>query len=328
MENNKVSIIIPVYKVEKYITECIEAAIHQTYRDLEIILIDDGSPDQCSAICDEYASKDSRIVVIHQKNAGLSAARNVALDQMNGGYVYFYDSDDVINYNAIEILLSLIKKGADIAVTGLRGFEGNVVSTSKPQGDQIFYGTEEALGVMLQRQKFGHEACGKLFKRELWKNHRFPVGELYEDYSIIYKIIMIASHIGYYSEPLYYYRTVADSIMHSKIKDKNLILISISEKTTKDIVRQYPNLREQAVGCHVVTCMKLLEQILATDRHAYIKEQELILNEVKANRKMLLVSRTFRRVDKIKIMALCIGKRPFFFLYQIGEKINERKRKQ
>ena len=109
-----ISVIVPIYKVEKYLRKCVNSIINQTYKDLEIILVDDGSPDNCGQICDEYAEQDSRIIVVHQKNAGLSAARNAGLEKISGEYVAFVDSDDTIEPQMYETLLAMIKNGQEI----------------------------------------------------------------------------------------------------------------------------------------------------------------------------------------------------------------------
>ena len=125
-QNDLVSVIVPIYKVEEYLRECVDSIINQTYKNLEIILVDDGSPDKCGEICDEYARNDSRITVYHKENGGLSDARNYGIDRCNGEYITFVDSDDVLKSNFVETLMGLIEEyDADVAVSGVKNFRTN-----------------------------------------------------------------------------------------------------------------------------------------------------------------------------------------------------------
>ena len=163
-----ITVIVPVYKVEKYIRRCIESIINQTYRNLEIILVDDGSPDDCGKICDEYAKKDNRIKVIHKENGGLSDARNKALDLANGKYVIFVDSDDYIEKNAIGYLYKLIQKyNTDIAiglVNSIYDGEKNSILKNKESNIKV-YNKEQALETMLYNTEFTNMACNKHYKK-------------------------------------------------------------------------------------------------------------------------------------------------------------------
>ena len=133
--NDLVSVIVPVYKVEKFLRDCIDSIINQTYRNLEILLVDDGSPDNCGAICDEYARKDSRITVFHKENGGLSDARNYALDRCNGDYITFVDSDDVIRNDFIATLLGLIKESdSDVVSSSVLKIAENTQFTQVDEG--------------------------------------------------------------------------------------------------------------------------------------------------------------------------------------------------
>ena len=130
-ENPKISVIVPVYRVEKYLDRCVESIVNQTFGDFELILVDDGSPDNCPAMCDAWAQKDDRIRVIHKKNGGLSSARNAGMAKMTGKYVCFIDSDDWVETNTFEVLLELLKKYPQVQIAACnaqieRGTQGNV----------------------------------------------------------------------------------------------------------------------------------------------------------------------------------------------------------
>lgn len=212
-----VSVIVPIYKVEPYLRRCLDSVIHQKYTNLEIILVDDGSPDGCPLICDEYAARDKRIVVIHKENGGLSDARNAGLDICKGEYIYFIDSDDIIPSHCIDILLKIItQEKAEIASSSYEEF-----SDAEPdleQSNQNYSYTtingSEALILLCRDNTLGFmSACMKIYKRECFDGIRFPLGKLYEDARTNYKIYHKSKKICYTSSPLYYYRIRKGSIM-------------------------------------------------------------------------------------------------------------------
>ena len=212
-----VSVIVPIYKVEPYLRRCLDSIVNQTYTNLEIILVDDGSPDGCPQICDEYAAKDKRIVVIHKENGGLSDARNAGLDICKGEYIYFIDSDDIIPSNCIRSLFGIIsKENAEIASSSFEEFFDNN-SPSEKSSQNIPYTTMNASEVLVllceNKTKGIMSSCMKIYKRECFQGIRFPKGKLYEDARINYKIYYKCKKICHTSEPLYYYRIRKGSSM-------------------------------------------------------------------------------------------------------------------
>ena len=210
----KISVIIPVYKVEKYLIKCVDSVINQTYKNLEIWLVDDGSPDNCPAICDEYAAKDSRIKVFHKENGGLSDARNAALDVMTGEYVTFVDSDDYIAEDAIQTMYDvLLKNDADISVGNMASIDenGNINSFYSPvETENVLNGTEI---LQLLNQPC---APNRLYKSEIFRDIRYPVGRLYEDVFTWHKILDKVNRIALTGKVSYYYLIRSGSIMHSE----------------------------------------------------------------------------------------------------------------
>ena len=182
MKNDLISIIIPVYKVEKYLEKCIESVLKQTYTNLQIILVDDGSPDNCGKICDEYDKKDSRIEVIHKANGGLSDARNVGISKAKGRYIGFVDSDDYIKEDMYEILLNLIKKyDADVSICNLYDvIDGNECIRNKENGIRE-YSRLDILKEVLLDKNIQSYAWNKLYEKELFDEIKYPIGKKYED---------------------------------------------------------------------------------------------------------------------------------------------------
>lgn len=206
-----VSIIVPIYKVEPYLRRCLDSIVNQTYTNLEIILVDDGSPDGCPQICDEYAAKDNRIVVIHKENGGLSDARNAGLDICKGKYISFVDSDDLLDLKAMEYMLNT-GTDVDIVISNVKMFinDEEISNSNKTHCNSSSFKIIGSDDLLLRLCKDGdaylRSAWGKLFKKELFSNIRFPKGKLYEDMYVNYRLYYKAFQSTFISIPLYYYR--------------------------------------------------------------------------------------------------------------------------
>lgn len=223
MNQSLISIIVPVYKVEKYLRRCLDSIAAQTYTNFEVILVDDGSPDHCGEICDEYASNDIRFRVIHQKNKGLSAARNTGIEACLGDYIMFVDSDDYIESNMCEVLLqSAIQNKAQLAVCGFR-----LVYEEDKNGDLIcppdilVSGKEAAIWCLGPKSSvYLVVVWNKLYQRNLFENKtcrvRFPEGFIHEDEFVSYKLFYLADRVAMIEQPLYNYLQRAGSITHQR----------------------------------------------------------------------------------------------------------------
>lgn len=228
-----ISVIVPVYCVEQYLQKCIDSILNQTYRDFEVILIDDGSPDECGKICDSYANKDARVKVIHTDNHGLSAARNVGLSESQGDVICFIDSDDWIDPTMLEVMESKMNEAdADICVCGF-WFE-NDVTRKEYSFDYSLCSSNTALKTLVN-EKLNGNVWNKLYRRKLFfecdsdksnylkdKLIRFPEGKNYEDYYILHRLIKNANKVVTLTESLYHYRLREDSITKT-YSAKNLL---------------------------------------------------------------------------------------------------------
>lgn len=208
-----ISVIVPVYKVERYLRQCVDSILNQTYHDLEILLIDDGSPDRCGEICEEYAKKDNRIRVFHTENKGLSAARNLGLHEVKGEYIGFVDSDDWIEPNMYECLLRQIEEtGADISNCGAwREYQKSRYDFNVFDG--LFVGTESIRALILGQ--ISTAAWNKLYKRNCWTSICFPDSHNHEEQATIYKILLKKHSVSCIPEQLYHYRMRVGSIVHT-----------------------------------------------------------------------------------------------------------------
>lgn len=207
-----ISIIVPVYKTEPYLRKCLNSIVRQTYENLEIIIVDDGSPDNCGKICDEYAALDSRIKVIHQRNGGLSAARNTGLKIASGAYIGFTDSDDWIDADMFETLYNGAQEhGADISICGFYSVRNNKYEEVKEE-HTVLYGREDAMHHLILDQAFTNQIWNKLFKRELFEGIYFPDGRTFEDIGTTYKLVEKADRIVFLNSCKYYYLRRKDGL--------------------------------------------------------------------------------------------------------------------
>lgn len=220
-----ISVIVPVYKVEPYLRQCVDSILAQTYTDFELILVDDGSPDNCGAICDEYATKDSRIRVIHQENGGLSAARNAGLDAAAGEYITFVDSDDVIAPDCLHCMIDIaLQTKVDIVSGKMAKFsnENAELWGDKPTEYEYFTEDRHAASVRLYRDssRLPINACGKLYRSDLLKHLRFPLGRLHEDQAFVPKAVYAANEVAMVDRALYGYREREASITQSTFTNR------------------------------------------------------------------------------------------------------------
>ncbi|MDQ0413809.1 glycosyltransferase family 2 protein [Mesobacillus stamsii] len=295
----KISVIIPVYKVEKYLHQCIESIIKQTYNNLEIILVDDGSPDNCGELCDEYMKKDNRIKVIHKENGGLSDARNAGINIATGDYIGFVDSDDFIETDMYEFLYRLIKKhNADISICGISRFQ-NEVSINKETYEEICFTSELAIKEILNDYKFHSHACDKLFKAELFKTIRFPKGKLYEDVYTAYKLFYNANKIAFNSTPKYYYRITDGSISNSIFSTRDLDLIEASEQLLEFVEDKYPHMLNIQINTYVRHNVALLRKIVDADYY-----DDLVIGKLRKNVQENLCQYMFSRY---KVSSKCFA---------------------
>lgn len=314
-----VSVVVPVYNVEVYLDQCISSVMKQTYSMLEIILVNDGSTDQSGSICEQYAKQDSRITVLHQENAGLSAARNAGIAVAHGKYLYFLDSDDLIAENTIARLVSLCEQQqAEVALTGLYQFKHKIPNIQENGIQWEAFPGQEAVRRMLQHKDFCHEAQGKLYLREFWGDFRFPVGIQYEDYATIYDVMIRAEKVVYDQQPGYYYRIRENSITRKPVTHADLVLLDISDAVTDRIISWIPQLEKDARTMQMATYLKLLQRILSTGFDRYEEAQQRILVYVRHWGSRMLHWKEMRKTDKIKIITLCIGKHFFYIAYQCG----------
>lgn len=247
-EQPLLTIIIPVYNVEKYVKKCLTSVINQTYKNLEIIVVDDGSTDNSGKICDEIASLDNRIQVIHKKNGGLSDARNKGLDIARGDYIGFVDSDDFIDNNMYEELLTACKKyNAEISICGRICEKENLKEhyTLFTTQEKIM-SSEDAIKDLLLQIDCDSAAWDKLYSAKLFNKIRYPFGVLHEDLNITSRLFALANKIVHTGKPLYHYLIRNGSICNEAFSEKRMDLYIQAADCREFIRDKYPQMSDEA----------------------------------------------------------------------------------
>lgn len=273
-EGKLVSVIVPVYKVEKYLTRCLDSICNQTYRNLEIILIDDGSSDYSGSVCDCYAEKDCRIRVIHKQNAGVSAARNDGLDVATGDYITFVDSDDYIAPEMYEKLVFLITgETADIAVCGYYQEDINGEFHINWKGtDEVCLNQVDQIECLLKNRYYTCSLCDKLFRRELLTAVRLDERiHHYEDYLFLYEVMKQSKMAVFSPEGMYYYCNNPQSAARSAFNTKTMEIVDVCDMVRKDVALSFPSLKKCAQTEYVrinIMCSMFAAEANSRDKNA------------------------------------------------------------
>lgn len=248
MKEPLISVIVPVYKVEKYLKRCVESIVNQTYDNLEVILVDDGSPDHCPAMCDVWKDKDDRIKVIHKSNGGLSDARNAGMEVANGELIGFVDSDDWIAPDMYQCLYETMKAdNSDIAACGVEMlWEDGTLSQRLTQTGSCVLNREEAMDALIEESWLKQPVWYKLYKTDLIRNILFPVGKYHEDVFWSYQAIGTAERVSVTDHVGYYYWQRNGSIMGEKYSLKRLDAIEALEQRQDYLESNFPKLATKA----------------------------------------------------------------------------------
>ena len=253
-----ISVIVPIYNVEPYLDRCVESIVNQTYPNLEIILVDDGSPDCCPAMCDAWAKRDSRVRVIHKKNGGLSDARNAGLAVAQGEYIAFVDSDDWIDARYIHVLYqALLQTNSEIAACDVCITFEKVKERCLPESVPMRVCTSsQAIEDILNGKGFRAVAWNKLYKRSLLIGEQYPVGRYHEDEFITYRLLSKADKLVYLDWPLYFYFQRSGSIMNS-FSPKHLDVLDAYLERLTFLRESFPELylKDKITFCISCTCI-------------------------------------------------------------------------
>ena len=278
MNDPLISIIVPVYMVEPYLCKCLDSIINQTYKNLEIILVDDGSPDNCGYICDEYAQKDDRIIVIHKENGGVNIARNTGLDIAAGDYVTLIDSDDWVSEKLVESLfIDINKNGSDISMSG--------ISNSDESTNRCMSSKEALMNIFYSKGVEG-SVWGKLFRSEIIKRLRFAYYAIHEDLMFMIEAVRICKKVSVICEKVYFYNRRIDSITKTNFTLEKMEAIHAVKEAMNMIIYEYPELAK-AVSCSQIHCLVPLYAGIPLFQHA--RERKLLKKSIANVRRDVLL---------------------------------------
>lgn len=318
MENKKVTVIVPIYNVENYLKKCLDSILRQTYNNLEIILINDGSTDGSKNIAEEYQEKDQRVILLNKENGGLSDARNYGIERASGEYITFIDSDDEVTEDYVEYLINLTEKyKTDIAIASYRLKSGNkIINYGKDYNTEKL--TEyECLRRMLLDEGFTVTAWAKLYKTKLFNDVRYPVGKIYEDNGTTYKLIMKCNEIAYGSKDIYIYYKRNGSITSENFNDRKYSIIDFSDEMGDKILEKYPELVNEVERKKIESRFCVLRQMNKNLNEEQKKKQKGIIEYLKSKARLILTKSCFDKREKMGIISLYIGKNFFYFVWKV-----------
>ena len=289
----KISVIVPVYNVERYLETCLLSVLSQTYRTLEIILINDGSNDESFEICKKLAKLDNRIIIFNQSNQGLSATRNRGLQIATGRYILFIDSDDFIDPNMIEVLYSnLVNENADISLCTKRVLRIEKNTIEKHKKIYRVFDKNKAVIELLKSELFDFGVTDKLFPKEFFNDIDFELDRINEDYVPTTKVFLKAEKIVYDSRPLYFYRKRAESITTKAFSSKRLDILHAMNQI-KVIIKNYDaKIMSYYNRLDCIIIMRLAYDLISLDKNQFHSELNILIYRAKQYRKDLFINRT------------------------------------
>lgn len=320
--NDLITIIVPVYNVKPYLVRCFDSIIKQTYANIEIIIVDDGSTDGSDKVIDEYAKRDNRIRAVHQKNGGLSAARNTGMKYMHGEYLFFLDSDDYIRNNAIELMhKTMVEKDLNILCCNRVLFwdDGKErIQYKSTNGKVLVFNSKDAIVEMNKYTYFDMSAHSKMYKTEIFDQIEFPVGKLSEDMFIMYLLFDKSKSIGYIDIPLLYYYQRSGSI--SKTKRINYDFIEAAEQQRVYVSNRYPELKKYMEAICMISNLTVYDIVVNNGGKCSKDELEYFKGNIKKYYKRDSIKQlSFKR--RIQLRLFIINTALYNLLIKIYKKI-------
>ncbi len=313
-----ISIIVPVYNVQQFLPKCLDSILAQTYKNIEIIIVDDGAKDNSGKICDEYGIKYSNIQVIHKSNGGLSDARNKGIEFVNGKYIIFVDSDDIIAPQLVEYLYRLIKKNnAEIGICEVAHCYPNKKILFKNSKDEYVLNSEQAIEEMLYQKSFLVSAWAKIYPTEFFRDIKFPVGVLFEDSAIMYRLFDKADKVVYGTAKLYGYMHRENSITTKKFSINDCDILKICEQISAYMEERKENLKKAAKSYHMAAAFRIYMN--APKNAGFDKQIEECKKFLDENCNKVLADKNIRKKMKIALLIYKYGR---FAMPLIYKKVN------
>lgn len=317
-----ISVIIPLYNAEKYVAGCLESITNQTYKNLEIIIADDGSEDGGTEVCKKYAEKDGRISIFSNSYGGVSSSRNFGLSHAKGEYVVFIDADDYADKDYVEYLYRLIKKyNTKMSICQHRfASEKKIIKDYGNNGD-CRLSSKECISRMMYHDVIDTSVWGKMYRRELFESIKYPEGYIYEDIAVTWKLFEAAGKIAVGFESKYNYIYRSSSIVNSGFSPRKLDLLKMTDRMAKGVVKKYPDLKQAVLRRRVYARFSTLNQMLYT--REYQAEKKIIIDFIKGNSKRILMDKKAPARDKAAVVLLNTDYRLYAACWKLYLKIRK-----
>lgn len=298
--------ILPIYNVENYLPICMNSLLNQTYDNLEFIMVDDGSGKICADMCDSYLRRDTRIVVYHKENGGLSDARNYGIDRAKGDYITCVDPDDYVDVDFVEYLYNLmVKYQAKLSICQHRvHYDNGDIKENGSAGDELI-SQRKCLERLLYHDVIDTSAWAKLYQKDLFKTVRYPKGKLFEDIGTTYALILQCENVAVGYESKYNYIFHNNSIVNGIFTPAKFDLMDMTDKMGEDVLKEFPELRTAVLRRRVYSRISTLNQMLNVDEHD--KERDSILSFINKYGKDVLKNPKAPGRDKIALILLSIS---------------------
>lgn len=328
--NPLVSVIIPVYNSETFLEMCLDSIANQTYKNVEVLVVDDGSTDESGRICDKYAEADKRFRIFHKENGGQASARNMALEVMNGEYVTFVDSDDVLASDYLDYMMNLLQShSADIVHCDylrfwkneeLDGLKRKAADTNSEQ--LLEFTTEQALENFSYQRYLIPGPFAKIFKSEMWNGLRFPEKIGYEDYAVMYKVYGNAQKVVYNRHFVYFYRVHGGSTQHNVFSEKKKDRITISTEFSKYVSERYPEILKATYYRYCLACMQYLMEMPLDSKYSEEKKDTYL--KLKQHRKDVISDKKAPTSMKLMLLSSFLGANALVVLGKLYMKVTKR----
>ena len=321
----QVSVVIPVYNVEKYLEQCVSSILRQTYEGYEVILVDDGSTDNSGKLCDSFAKQDCRVHVVHKENGGLSSARNVGIRNSVGEYIVFIDSDDWVDSRYLETLLNEMTMDCqtDLVCCGRTIAKSNGEITVVSITETLSLRSDEAIERALFDKQVGIAAWGKLYKRSLFSSIEFPEGEIHEDVAVMHDIFMLCERIKVVSYAGYFYRVNLKGISKSSYSSKFDVVLTHDLRNEEVIVNKYPHLNDAVRAATASSCVDMMIKIIKSDNgiNEFDRQLQLYQKELIKRRRSFFKCHQLSAKKKVWGMMLMYSNKLVFKLFKAAGKV-------
>lgn len=309
-----ISVILPIYNIKSYLDKCMKSIFAQTYKNLEIIMVDDGSTDGCDKLCDEYIVRDKRVRVFHKKNGGLSDARNYGIERANGEYITCIDPDDYVDDDYIEYLYRLVLKyNVKMSICQHRVvYDSGRIDEKGSSGDEAL-SNKLCIERMLYHDVIDTSAWAKLYHKSLFLTVQYPVGKLFEDIATTYKLMLQCETIAVGYESKYSYIIRGDSIVNSKFRIQKLDLLEMTDRMGQKVLAVYPDLSRAVLRRRVYARFSTLNQMLSAG--GCDKERTEIISFIKKHSKKILADPRTPKRDRIAVYLLKCGYSVYRFFW-------------